>query len=288
MGGNSFNNTRRVHKSELKEILDDISYVTNLSRDMIECNLLGSAGKQETSGDIDIVLDSNKFNITKLSLIVRNYVGDDNISTRSLANKEFQTSWPVPKTNDRVQVDFISGDVEWLKFTHYSPGDKSDYKGVFLTVLFGVLAKIQKEFEVYSLDNIRFAKVGFSFDTTKGLHRVWKLKCKQSENIKKVSPEYWETNFDKVAKKHNKSMKTPRFGRTGFITDPEAIIHILFQDQKLNMKDVDTFEKAWEKTKEKFPSQLKEIKHRVIESLNRNSVFLSRKELENLSIWNEV
>lgn len=245
-------------------------------------NLMGSAGKQASSGDLDFAVNNTPakfvgqaelpvFNLRDFNLRAREFLGDRFVDSKTLKGGQFQTAWPVVTSYDgtnvtfdlhedgqpfRVQVDFIEGDPEWLKFSHWSPGkDNSPWKGVMVSTMLGVLAKLHKEFELRDEHNSRVARVGLHFDLELGLHRKWEYRKRVGNGMSKVDPDYFET----------KVPNAPRFSRVGYVTNPDAVLHMLFGKPVLH-SEVDTFEKMLVKVRECFPHRYNEVWERFVEA----------------------
>lgn len=148
MGGSAFKNIN-ISRIKAEDISDTLAYFVNqvnfpnFSHDYVMDNLLGSAGKQADSGDLDVAVDNVLFpwktfkQHALLAFPEKQRAGN--------GKNTLQVNFAVPIKGDPdngfCQVDLITGNPEWLKFTHYSPGSASKYKGVYLSTLIGVLAK---------------------------------------------------------------------------------------------------------------------------------------------------
>ena len=116
-------------------------------------NVLGSVGKREFSGDIDVALkiDTDKIpefverlkksnqihDIAKSSVImtkvkIANY--DENREVTVGQNRTIERT-------GYVQIDFMPGDPDWLKTYYHSPHEKdSQYKGVYRNIMIASIA----------------------------------------------------------------------------------------------------------------------------------------------------
>ncbi len=126
-----------IHISEIKSTLDALSSDLEFPFDLNEFTV-GSTGKSEYSGDIDIVIDKQWCDISTEDLHkeLKALFGIDAVSrTGSMLHLKYPISDFNKKYNERlprtgfVQVDFIFGDIEWERFYHYSHGSESGYKG---------------------------------------------------------------------------------------------------------------------------------------------------------------
>lgn len=297
MGGNAFKDPivddqiRRINRSEIDLTLQFIA--KTLKHPMIDFkylkdNLMGSAGKQETSGDLDVAMNAEedyKPFMPKLVIAFPRGVlkdlanrtdqklGSQYVLRKGIPGGQLMTAWPISGniTNGLVQVDFILGNAEYLKFSHYSPGeDVSPFGGVFLSTLHGLMAKMAKDFEYnHPETGERMARVGLRFDLEKGLFRQWELQKRSGQGPSKVNPDYWETNFGRMLDRLNDTAKVPRFTRIGYITNPAEIVKILY-GKGIVPAEVDTFEKAWTLAKKRYSDRIDEMFDRLVEALYRS------------------
>ncbi len=252
MGGNAFKslNLSRIKRENINATLHHVSTSLDISYDYMVQNLLGSAGKQKDSGDLDIALDDtlySKQNLRDIAERIRRRTGNEFVNTKTLKGGQIQTVWPIlfrkyADAPELVQVDFILGNVEWLKFTHYSPGlDRSPYKGVFVSQCLGVLAKMKRDW-IYpkgAVKDDREWEVSWAYNLEKGLRRRWRCRKQPDQNLSEVDPDWFETNCPVVP---------PRFVRTGYITDPQEAVRILLGNGILP-SHIETFEQLWDVVK---------------------------------------
>ena len=129
-----------IHIDEIQPTLDSLEKILGID---LKNNVLGSVGKKEFSGDIDVALDIKNEDlpefIKKLESIpeVLDIAKSSVIMTKvKIAdydpNKQVQGK---PRTG-YVQLDFMPGDPGWLKTYYHAPYEKdSKYKGVFRNLL---------------------------------------------------------------------------------------------------------------------------------------------------------
>jgi len=196
MGGNIFKNTNDIRKEKVKGTI--VEYIKELNRIgiFISYKLVGSAGKKEKSGDIDLAIDKSDilkmrddFDKKKFEEIFKKYkkrsrtATDEMIEIRTImtlisekikreselieVSDKITTSniffnFPIIGSKGRVQIDWIVGKIEWLKFANYSKVyEEETIKGLHRTQL--ILAILQK--------------YGYSFNHQYG------VKNKESEEI---------------------------------------------------------------------------------------------------------
>lgn len=296
MGGNAFPGLPmvRVRREHVAPTVDHVVSVMNMPGfDMAYAmdNLMGSAGKQDDSGDLDFALNNKVarfvgepdlpvFNLRAFAARAREVLPEGHVQTKTLKGGQFQTAFPVAGDANLgfVQVDFVAGNPEWLKFSHYSPGkDLSPYKGVMLSTMLGVLAKMHKDFELMEGDQ-RVARVGLRFDLEKGLYRQWKLRKLEGQGMSVVTADEFETAV----------ATGPRFARLSTVTEPSAVLGLLF-GQPVDPEEVNTFEKLVAKVRTVFPDRFEEARDRFLEAFRRSSGAngYSVEELASDAVWRQ-
>ena len=126
-----------IHISEINPTLvklsDDLEFPFNLNDFVV-----GSTGKSEYSGDIDVVIDKAWYD-GSIEDFHRELKGLYNIADIARHGSMLHLKYPIENFDKKyaerlprtgfVQVDFMFGDFEWEKFFHYSHGSESGYKG---------------------------------------------------------------------------------------------------------------------------------------------------------------
>lgn len=279
MGGNAFPrlSVQRVQREYIAPTLEYVVQTLRVDGFTLEYardNLMGSAGKQASSGDLDFALNTKEprfhgeptlplFDLRALAARAREVLPEGHVQTRHVPGGQLQTAWHIAgdPSLGQVQVDFIAGDPQWLKFSHWSPGkDVSPWKGVLNSTMLGVLAKVNKDFELHDAQGERTARIGWHFDLERGLHRKWKMRLREGHGITEVDPGYFETHVE-IA---------PHVAKHGYITDPDSVLGILFRTPTRH-SDVDTFEKIVERVKLCYPEEYSEIAERFLESFLRSA-----------------
>ena len=149
-GGNAFKGadgnvlTTRIAKSDIEATIRWMEDVTGLP---LLDNTLGSVGKKESSGDLDIAVDENV--ITKDELVSRltawasKQEGDvKDWIKKSGISVHFKAPIGGDPSNGFVQTDFMFGpDIEHMKFGLFAAGDASRFTGADRNLLMSSLAK---------------------------------------------------------------------------------------------------------------------------------------------------
>lgn len=142
-GGNVFKDsegrilTTRIARENVVPTVQWLEQLTGLN---LVDNLLGSTGKNETSGDLDIGVDSDK--ISKEVLIQqleRRGISRDDIR-KSGDSVHLKTPILGDPANGYVQTDFMFGHPEWQQF-RYMGGGSGQFKGMHRAILLSSIAK---------------------------------------------------------------------------------------------------------------------------------------------------
>lgn len=257
MGGNTFKNLETLRRIKREEISSTLEYVVNLldypglTMEYVNDSLLGSTGKKDSSGDIDIAMNTHnseaftkkvelfdKHNFLKR---LQQVLPLSKINTTCLRMGVIITAFPIDgkEDNGHIQIDFLFGNREFLKFSHYSPGAQSKFPGVFVSQTYGVLAKEKVIFKILSDIPLngdgenRLAVIHYVYNLENGLHLRYRMFDEKTKTLQEVDADYFETNC---------SVIPPRMNRAKFYSNPEDVIRILFGD-KYTFDDVNTFEK---------------------------------------------
>jgi hypothetical protein len=296
MGGNAFPNLQmvRVRREDVASTVDHVVMVMNMpgfTREYAMDNLMGSAGKQADSGDLDFALNDRRarfygepdlpvFSLKAFAARAREVLPPGHVQTKTLKGGQFQTAFPVAGDPSKgyVQVDFVAGNPEWLKFSHFSPGkDFSPYKGVMVSTMLGVLAKMRKDFELYEGEE-RVARVGLRFDLEKGLYRQWKLRKLENQGMSVVSADEFETAV----------ATCPRFARLSHVTAPCEVLRLLF-GEPVSLEEVNTFEKLVASVRRYLPERFEEARERFLEAFMRSAGKndYTLEEVASDSVWSQ-
>ena len=135
-----------IHIDEIEPTLDALERVLGID---LKNNALGSVGKKEFSGDIDVALQVAPEEIPafveklKKTPEVMDIAKSSVIMTKvKIVNYDPEKQTNKPRTG-YVQVDFMPGDPGWLKTYYHSPSEKeSKYKGVFRNIMIATIAAV--------------------------------------------------------------------------------------------------------------------------------------------------
>ena len=144
--GGSMPGVGPIHIDEIEPTLNALEKVLGID---LKDNVLGSVGKKEFSGDIDVALQLSPEQIPDfMKKLERTPEVMDMAKSSVIMTKvkivDFDQSKQAarPRTG-YVQVDFMPGDPGWMKTYYHSPSDKeSKYKGVFRNIMIATIAAV--------------------------------------------------------------------------------------------------------------------------------------------------
>ena len=237
MGGSAFKNTKSIR---LEHIYDTLKWLSNQNTDIAALdmwgNRLGSSVHKNICGDIDINIDSSKYNQVTLSKILSNILGDSNVKNMP---DIIMTSVPISGDEEsfgRVQVDFMIGNAKWQSFA-YQSSTSSEYKGIYRTILLKALTAYNSDWVLEENDEV-VAIVGPTFLLNKGC--VWRYRYrpinlrtnKRVKDFKELS----EKDFLKI---YPSAIKTSK----SIITNPSDFFK--FIGSNLENYHCDSYESLW-------------------------------------------
>lgn len=252
-----------IHISEIEPTLDALEQALGID---LKNNVLGSVGKKEFSGDIDVALqiDSDKIpefvERLKKSPIVLDIAKSSVIMTKVKIvgyDPEKQTS---KERTGFVQVDFMPGEPEWMKTYYHSPAEsESKYKGVFRNLMIASIAGVldKQDSEETTDDGRPLESERWMFSPTEGLIRVIRTPVP-----KKSGQGYTQKNKNKQISKS--------------IKNPEEIAKTLNLG---SAKALNSFESLLDAIKKNYPPELvKKIK----------DAFISNKTVQDIGVPDEL
>lgn len=154
--------TQRILRKDIEPTIKWLEKVTGLT--LLEYKL-GSVGKKESSGDLDLGVDENKVTKEALADKLAAWCSAQKIPQPEIFNRAkkkdapaYKAGWvsksgisvhfrcPIRGNPQKgfVQVDFMfSNDLVWMLFAMYAPGDSSRYSGADRNLLMSSVAKAQ-------------------------------------------------------------------------------------------------------------------------------------------------
>jgi hypothetical protein len=144
--GGSMPGVGPIHIDEIEPTLDALEKVLKID---LKNNVLGSVGKKEFSGDIDVAIQVEPDKIPELvqrleaTPEIMDIAKSSVIMTKvKIVNYDQSKQASKPRTG-YVQVDFMPGDPGWMKTYYHSPSEKeSKYKGVFRNIMIATICAV--------------------------------------------------------------------------------------------------------------------------------------------------
>ncbi len=218
MGGLVFDHTRRIELSEFHETWEEIEYYWFTSRDVPRSHysLIGSSGKKESMGDIDVaILMGEHYTEEDFKEELEHIYG----RVRRIGSNIFSVAVGIVGDSDgAVQVDFImTKSVGFSKWMYHS--ERNGLKGLYRNDLLSAISNYAHRTEEDGV--IKRVMLNYN-EGTRFIH---------------------ETFFGKNGQPLKNSKRL--FTSTELIRHPEDIRHILF-GQKFIYYDILSFDEAWE------------------------------------------
>ena len=141
-GGNVFKDqkgnslTTRIRREQVVPTVKWLEDLTGLS---LLDNMLGTTGKKETSGDLDLAVDASK--ISKETLIRALMAKDIDAQDIKKSGDSVHLKTPIQGGEGFVQTDFMFGEPKWQQFSMQGSPEDSQYKGMHRHVLLASIAK---------------------------------------------------------------------------------------------------------------------------------------------------
>lgn len=256
MGGKAFKEiTRRIKKDEIKETLYWLQkkwpdHILNGMNDLDQ-SLLGSAGKNDDSGDLDLNLDITKFDQSIVANQLINILGADHVKPK-IGNNQIFTAVPIKgdPSNGFVQIDFMFGDKIWQEFSYFSPvvidgpGNAdgvitSSFKGLYRTEFLKALTAYNSDW-VLEENGEMIARIGPTFFHDKGL--VWRYRYrpfKKNSKTERIQAliEVSENEFFEI-------FPSAFPASASVMKDPEEVSRFLYHDC-ISSSNLETLEMCW-------------------------------------------
>lgn len=148
-GGNVFKDeagtilTKNISKADVIPTIQWLEKITGLE---LTDHLLGTTGKKETSGDLDIAIDANEVDknefANKLAEYIKKQGGDPKQwIKKSGISVHFKTPIKGDEANGFVQADFMFGEREWMKWSMTGGRENSQLKGAHRHMILSSIAK---------------------------------------------------------------------------------------------------------------------------------------------------
>jgi hypothetical protein len=260
-GGHAFDGVGPILKENIKdtiEYLKNIVFVPLNIDDSLWTSEIGSVGKKDQSGDIDIAINmlelQNQFNVESINdvkTILVDQLNKNDIPVRKVG-PNIHIKFPIQGTQEGefVQVDFFpSKDLEYTKMNMYSPAQhESKYKGVHRSNALGSLIKaVSMNIAEDAVDEERNEYIDPDGRKYPGL---------RFQHISMLDDGFYQVTKTFKGKKGIVKTAQKDDSKTKFITKSfQEILNILFGENKYSVSDISSFENIWNKIlmDESFP-----------------------------------
>ncbi len=291
-GGRALEGTGPISKKEIEATLRYISPIVgipfestfdkkgNITKYGLGDSTLGSAGKtnagefgkKETVGDIDVAIDEKEYDFDKLVSRLTQKLGPENMGKPMKGLGTIPTKVPVGGDESKgfIQVDFMLGKTDLLKFTYSAPDPESmsEYKGLYRNILMSaILQDMRRQVRDPDTQEV-IALVGPSLLMNKGVIRQWrhfplrKDKKGRLTTMKAISRE----EFDKLYPEHKGKEKEMT------LDGPQDIVNFIFPKANAKPSDLDSYEKLRDLIIKHKPDQSESIFNRFASSLQRQKL----------------
>ena len=254
-----------IHKDEMQATLAPLERALGID---LYNNMLGSAGKKQFSGDIDVAVTLNNDDIeafgkkiqdspltlfySKTSVFITKVKIQDYDPNREFIDPATGENKGVPDgRTGYVQVDYMPGDPNWMKTYYHSPSEtESKYKGVFRNIMIATMCALydRNSSEERTADDSRAMEVErWIWSPSHGLVRI-----KRTPKPRKDGNGFTKQNVDKAVQKP--------------IKDPEQIAKALGLGSAKDLQSYETLKKA---IKKHYDSKLYQ---KIIDSFAKNGV----------------
>jgi hypothetical protein len=147
-GGNIFKDdagtilTKRINKADVVPTVQWLETVTGLE---LTDHMLGTTGKKETSGDLDLAIDANEVNKNEFAEKLAEYIREQGGDPKEWIKKSgisvhFKTPIKGDPSNGFVQADFMFGERDWMKWSMQGGKEGSELKGAHRHVILSSIA----------------------------------------------------------------------------------------------------------------------------------------------------
>lgn len=148
-GGNVFKDeagtilTRNIARADVLPTVRWLETVTGLE---LTDHMLGTTGKKEFSGDLDIAIDANEVNKNEFAAKLGDYISKQGGDPKDWIKKSgisvhFKTPIKGDEKNGYVQADFMFGERDWMKWSMTGGREGSELKGSHRHMILSSISK---------------------------------------------------------------------------------------------------------------------------------------------------
>jgi len=150
-GGNVFKNkdkqplTQRINKADVEPTLKWLEQIIKLD---LRGNMLGTTGKRDTSGDLDIAVDEKVTSKEDIVSTLTAWCKQHGLTPKewirkSGTNVHFKTPIKGNEANGFVQTDLMFGDPQWMSWSMRGAMGASPFKGMHRHIMMASVASAQ-------------------------------------------------------------------------------------------------------------------------------------------------
>ena len=270
----------RIDKKYIPSTVDFVSQLSGIPKH--DLHKMGSTGKNPHSGDIDLGIDSSKYQPDHVHKRMMTRLGNED-HVFNHGTKIYSYAIPVvKKVNDefvevggKVQVDLVfTPNIDWAKFPYHSEGttgSQTSYKGAVRTILLKAVASVYHE---PGIDMMAFdpqteelvIRVGRTFDLNHGLRRIFQYRPERKNQTMGKSPyvktmktvhtiEELHDALEGLKKRHPAHFKDVDLNVKDHeivVTDPSKALKMMFPGGPINPEHVRTAEQVLDLISNRF------------------------------------
>lgn len=144
-GGNVFKNSGGTSRIKKQFVIPTVQWLEEITGLELMSNMLGSTGIKSDSGDIDLAVDDRAISKQQLAQVLKDWCKSNGLDDRDHVRKTgISVHFKAPiqgVEREFVQVDFMFGETEWMKWALRGVPESSKYKAVHRQVLMASIAK---------------------------------------------------------------------------------------------------------------------------------------------------
>jgi len=218
-----------IHISEIEPTLSALEQVLGID---LKNNALGSVGKKEFSGDIDVALQIDPKNIPEFIKRLEKTPEVLDIKKSSVIMTKVKiVDYDQSKTTSKprtgyVQIDFMPGDPGWMKTFYHAPHEtESKYKGVFRNLLISsIVPHYQSKVSDETIEDGRpVEQERWMWSSNDGLVRV-NRKPKPKKNGEGYTQQWLDTRLTEPMKDPKQIVKTLNLDSVADLNSFESLL----------------------------------------------------------------
>lgn len=241
----------RINVENIKSTFDRyVKQVIKKIDPQAQYKTIGSLGKKDSSGDIDVALDT-KLSLDEVSTKLKE-LGIDHKVSKGL--KQIYTEFPIfnkdgSETGNMVQVDLMFGDTDFMSSTYWAPGEsQSKFTGSDLSVFFAGVTRFTRVEKIKDPENKK------RYEELKNIHPIKSIAYVYDINKGIFLKVRWNEEAQRGKYKGQMREKSERLPNAEAKSISE-ILNIWNSDSKVKWEKKDfnlPLEKVWKKARKAF------------------------------------